>query len=87
MSSLHSLVQSKILCCVFGFRTSRSPSESPDRMPTLDSNPLVRAGSIKAWKEEQERIRQEQDLAEQLAEEKKAKSEAKKVFHLYLAIQ
>lgn len=62
-----------------GSRSSRSPSESPDRMSSFDNNPHIRAGSIKAWKEEQERIRQEQELEEQLAEEKKSKAQARKV--------
>lgn len=42
---------------------------------------FVRAGSLKAWKEEQARIKAEEEEHARLAEEKRAKSAQKKVRH------
>lgn len=44
---------------------------------------FLRAGSLKAWKEEQARLKVEEEEREQLAEEKRVKSSQKKVSHNY----
>jgi hypothetical protein len=54
-------------------KTRKTPPESPERVPSQASNPLVRAGSIKAWKEEQERLKLEQEEQERLALENEAR--------------
>ncbi|XP_067675915.1 sperm-associated antigen 17-like [Haliotis asinina] len=65
---------------------TRSRSKSPrgsrnnslDRPPSESSNPFIRAGSLKAWKEEQDRIKAEEEEKERAKSEKRSKSPKKK---------
>jgi len=50
-------------------RAQKSPPESPEPEPSVMLLSTVRAGSIKAWKEEQERAQQEREEEERLATE------------------
>ncbi|XP_046333573.2 sperm-associated antigen 17-like isoform X4 [Haliotis rufescens] len=61
---------------------SKSPKSSRanslDRPPSESSNPFVRVGSLKAWKEEQDRIKAEEEEKERAKSEKRSKSPKKK---------
>lgn len=65
---------------IFTLRTPRSPSSSIER--EMPHGSFLRAGSLKAWKEEQARLKVEEEEREQLAEEKRVKSSQKKVSHM-----
>lgn len=60
---------------------SKSPKSSRanslDRPPSESSNPFVRVGSLKAWKEEQDRIKAEEEEKERAKSEKRSKSPKK----------
>jgi len=43
------------------YRAAKTPPESPEPEPSVPILPTVRAGSIKAWKEEQERSQLEHE--------------------------
>jgi len=51
------------------YRSQKTPPESPEPLPSVMLLSTVRSGSIKAWKEEQDRIQQERDEEERLAGE------------------
>jgi hypothetical protein len=58
---------------------SGSRSSSQERSSSSASNILVRANSLKAWKEEQDRIKAEEDEKERVKSAKRTKSPARKV--------
>ncbi|XP_076445026.1 sperm-associated antigen 17-like isoform X2 [Babylonia areolata] len=65
-----------------GGKKARSKSPKGSRSSSVESvgntNPYVRPNSLKAWKEEQERIKAEEDEKESLKKEKRARSAQKK---------
>ena len=62
----------------------KSPSRSSSTERASSSNPYVRQGSLKAWKEEQDRVKAEEDEKEKLKNEKRARSAQKKVNQHYI---
>ncbi|KAK7474792.1 hypothetical protein BaRGS_00033973 [Batillaria attramentaria] len=58
---------------------SKSPKSSrPSSAESARTNPYIREGSLKAWKEEQDRLKAEEDEKESLKNQKRAKSAQKK---------
>ena len=58
---------------------AKSPTRSASRGSSTErENPFVRANSIKAWKEEQDKIKAEEDAKEREKELKRLKSAEKK---------
>jgi len=55
-------------------RAGKTPPESPEPEPSVTLLSTVRAGSIKAWKEEQERLQLDKDEEERLPAAETAKS-------------
>ena len=72
------------LKCMLSHIGSKSPkggsrASSHERSSSAGSNMFVRANSLKAWKEEQDRIKAEEEEKERAASAKRAKSATKKV--------
>ena len=60
-------------------RTGRSSSRGSSGERSPSANPFVRAGTLKAMKEEQDRLRAEEEEREKAKAEKRSKSVAKNV--------
>ena len=67
-----------IIFCPTG-RTGRSSSRGSSSERSPSANPFVRAGTLKAMKEEQDRLRAEEEERERAKAEKRSKSAAKNV--------
>ncbi len=70
------------LCIDFCAGRSKSPGKdsrasSQERPSSSTSNPYIRAGSLKALKEEQDRIKAEEDEKERIKADKRSKSPKK----------
>lgn len=60
-------------------KSPKSRSSSQERSSSANSNMFVRANSLKAWKEEQDRIKAEEDEKERAQSAKRARSAQKRV--------
>ena len=60
-------------------RTGRSSSRGSSSERSPSANPFVRAGTLKAMKEEQDRLRAEEEEKERAKAEKRSKSASKSV--------
>lgn len=63
---------------IFLGRAGKSPSRSSSVERPSSSNPYVRQGSLKAWKEEQDKVKAEEEEKERQKQEKRARSAEKK---------
>lgn len=60
-------------------RGGKSPSRSSSSERPASSDPFVRVGSLKAWKEEQDRVKAEEEEKERAKADKRVKSAQKRV--------
>ena len=69
----------KLMMNAISGRTGRSSSRGSSGERSPSANPFVRAGTLKAMKEEQDRLRAEEEEREKAKAEKRSKSVAKNV--------
>ena len=60
-------------------RSGKSGSRSSSTERPSSANPFVRDGSLKAWKDDQDRVKAEEEEKDRQKQEKRARSATKKV--------
>ena len=76
-----------IICVCVNVDRGKSPSGSSVAERPSSGNPFIRTGSLKAWKEDQERIREEEEEKERQKNEKRARSASKKVKSCHISVR